>query len=92
VWGFVSGLLKSPEALREGLERMLEEEKNALRGDPNREVKIWLSKLAEVDRKRSAFRDMAAEGHFRNHYTILLTSEYARQIADTIDTFLQRVE
>ena len=49
---------------------MLEEEKNALRGDPNREAKIGLSKLAEVDRKRSAFHDMAAEGHFGNHYTM----------------------
>jgi hypothetical protein len=35
---------------------------------------------------------MAAEGRFRNHYTMLLTPEYARQIADTIDNFLQQVE
>ena len=63
VWGFVAELLKSPDLLREGLERMIEEEEEStLCGNPDRETKTWLSKLAEVDRKRSGFQDMAAEG------------------------------
>jgi DNA invertase Pin-like site-specific DNA recombinase len=32
------------------------------RGDPEREAKGWLDKLAEVDCKRSGFQEMAAEG------------------------------
>jgi site-specific DNA recombinase len=62
VWAFVSGLLKDPERLREGLERMMEEEKTGTRGDPERETNAWLEKLAEAERKRSGFQDMAAEG------------------------------
>jgi hypothetical protein len=83
-------IAEKPEALRRGKDVRGGEERPTRRS--NREAKIWLSKLAEVDCKRSAFRDMAAEGRFRNHYTMLLTSKYARRIADTIDDFLQRVE
>jgi site-specific DNA recombinase len=77
VWEFVSGLLKSPDALREGLERMIEEEKTVLRGNPDREAKTWLSKLAEVDRKRGGFQDMAAEG--------LITFEELREKLDALE-------
>ena len=62
VWDLVSGLLKDPERLREGLERMIGEERKDIGGDPDREARVWLEKLAEADRKRSGFQDMAAEG------------------------------
>jgi hypothetical protein len=62
VWEFVSGLLKNPEQLRDDLDKMIELERQGLRGDPDRESKAWLEKLYEVDRKRSGFQDMAAEG------------------------------
>jgi hypothetical protein len=42
VWGLVSGLLKDPERLREGLERLIEEESRGQRGDPLQEQKAWL--------------------------------------------------
>ena len=61
VWEFVSGLLKNPLRLRVGLEKMIEEKKENMRGDPDREARTWLDKLAEVDRKRSAFQDQQAE-------------------------------
>jgi hypothetical protein len=60
--GFVFGLLTDPEQLREDMERMVELERKNVRGDPEREAKVWLDKLAEADRKRSGFQDMAAEG------------------------------
>ena len=41
---------------------MVEIERKDVRGDPERETKVWLEKLAEADRKRSGFQDMAAEG------------------------------
>ena len=33
-----------------------------LRGNPEDEAKTWAKRLAEVDRKRSGFQDLAAEG------------------------------
>jgi site-specific DNA recombinase len=62
VWGFVSNLLKTPELLRAGLERLVEEERSATRGNPNREAEVWAKRLAEVDRKRSAYQDQQADG------------------------------
>jgi site-specific DNA recombinase len=62
VWGLISELLSEPERLREGLEAMIEEERKGMRGDPERESKAWLQQLAEVDRKRSGYLDLAAEG------------------------------
>ncbi|CAA9464590.1 MAG: hypothetical protein AVDCRST_MAG28-3899 [uncultured Rubrobacteraceae bacterium] len=62
VWELVSGLLKEPKSLREGLEKMIETERHSLHGDPDREKKSWLEKLAEVERKRSGFLDLAADG------------------------------
>jgi site-specific DNA recombinase len=62
VWAFVSALLTEPERLRSGLEAMIAQERQGLRGDPERETKVWLDKLAEAERKRSSFQDMAAAG------------------------------
>ena len=41
---------------------MIERERDGLRGDPDREAKTWAEKLADTDRKRARFQDMAAEG------------------------------
>jgi site-specific DNA recombinase len=62
VWDHVSGLMKDPEQLRDDLERMIELKREGLRGDPDREVKAWLKTLTDVNNKRAAFQDMAAEG------------------------------
>jgi len=62
VWQFVSTLMNDPEQLRSDLERMLELERQGLRGDPDRETRLWLEKLAEADRIRSGYQDLAAKG------------------------------
>jgi hypothetical protein len=63
VWHLVSDSLKDPVRLRTDLDAMIEQQRNArCGGDPEREVKVWLEKLAEVDRKRSAYQDQQAEG------------------------------
>ena len=59
VWEEVSSLLKEPERLRAGIERYIEQEH---RGDPEREMRVWAKRLADVDAKRSRYQDMAAEG------------------------------
>jgi len=62
VWEAVSGLMKDPEQLRSDLQRVIDHERRDIRGESQREAKVWLGKLAEVGRKRSGFQDMAAEG------------------------------
>ncbi len=63
VWEIVSGLMKNPEQLRADLERMIELEREGRRGgNPERETKAWLDKLAEADHKRGAYQDQQAEG------------------------------
>jgi len=61
-WELVSGLLKDPARLRTALAEMIEQERRALRGNPDCAAQTWLSQLAEVDRKRSRYQEMAAEG------------------------------
>jgi site-specific DNA recombinase len=91
VWEFVSGYLKDPEQLRSDLERMIELEREGLRGDPDQEAKVWLRKLAEVDQKRSGCQDMAAEGliAFDELRTKLAALEETRQTAQRELTALE---
>jgi site-specific DNA recombinase len=62
VWDLVSGLLSDPERLRKGLDAMIDEQRATLRGDPEREAKVWFERLAALDRKRGGYLDLAAEG------------------------------
>ena len=62
VWNLVLSLLRDPERLRAVLDKFIEEERKAHQGDPEREARAWLRKIAEVDRTRGRYQDMAAEG------------------------------
>jgi len=62
VWGLVCELLTDPERVRAGLEEMIERERNGSRGDPDREAKAWVEKLAEADRMRAGYQELAAKG------------------------------
>jgi chromosome segregation ATPase len=61
VWAYVREVLTQPERLEAGLQKLIDEKRSALRGDPERETKAWLQKLSEVDRKRARYQEMAAE-------------------------------
>jgi len=54
-------LLKDPEHIRRGLERMITLQREGAREDPVREAMACTEKLAEVESKRSRYQDMAAE-------------------------------
>jgi uncharacterized protein involved in exopolysaccharide biosynthesis len=41
---------------------MIAREPKGQRGDPNREAILWADTLAEVNRKRARFQEMAADG------------------------------
>jgi site-specific DNA recombinase len=62
IWELVSGLLKDPEHIRRGLERMIALQREGTKEDPEREAREWTEKLAEADSKRSRYQDIAAEG------------------------------
>ncbi len=62
VWDFVCGLLKEPARVRAGLDAMIEQEREGLRGDPDSEVKVRLDKLAEADEERRGYQRLAAKG------------------------------
>jgi site-specific DNA recombinase len=62
VWVFVSSLLKDPVLLRQGLTRLIEDEKRSLRSDPEKETAAWLERLSTLERKRRGFQEIAAEG------------------------------
>ncbi len=83
VWDLVLSLLRNPERLRTALDRLIEEERKIHRGDPEREARTWLEKLAEVDRIRARFQDMAAEGliSFEELRSKLAGLEETREIA-----------
>jgi chromosome segregation ATPase len=83
VWEFVSDLLKEPERLRGGLQKMIERKREAMRGDPDQEAKAWADKLAEVERMRARFQDMTAGGliEFDELRTKLTALEETREAA-----------
>jgi hypothetical protein len=58
----VCSILTDPKQLRDDLERLIEQERQSVRGDPEREVRTWLEKLSKIDRKRSRYIDLAADG------------------------------
>jgi hypothetical protein len=60
VWDLISDLLANPEQLRADLDKMIGLERDSLRGDPDKEQKVWLDKLAEADCKRARYQEMAA--------------------------------
>lgn len=62
VWEAVREALTNPEQLRVDLERMIDLEREGMRGDPEQEAKAWVDALAKADRKRSAYQDQQAEG------------------------------
>jgi site-specific DNA recombinase len=63
VWNFTYELLTKPEQLQADLERMIELKCEGVRGNPEREAKAWLNKLAETDRERRGYQRLAANGH-----------------------------
>jgi site-specific DNA recombinase len=62
VWEFVSILLKDPERIRAGMDRLIEQERNTRRGDPAREAEAWAQTIAECICVRGAYQDQQAAG------------------------------
>jgi len=98
VWELVSELLQDPQRVRDDLERMIEREREELRGDPEREAKTWLQKLSEVDQERRGYLRLAAKGRMTDEDldTELAELEEARRTAERelerLRSYRERIE
>jgi site-specific DNA recombinase len=62
MWEFVSRALKDPRRILAGIDALIERKRTELRGDPDRDAKVWLERLAEVDQERRGYLRLAAKG------------------------------
>jgi site-specific DNA recombinase len=62
MWAFVSRALKDPGRILAGMDTLIEQKRAELRGDPEREAKAWLERIAEVDQERRGYLKLAAQG------------------------------
>jgi hypothetical protein len=62
IWDFVCGMLKHPERIRAGIDRLIDQERAGRRSDPEREKVAWAEKAAECARLRGAYQDQQAAG------------------------------
>jgi hypothetical protein len=62
VWEAVKAVLLDPGRLERGLDAYLEAEKEKAGGDPEKEARVFTSRIAEVDRKRASYQDLVADG------------------------------
>jgi site-specific DNA recombinase len=63
IWSFVSGLLRDPERIRDGLNRLIENERANVGQDPERDAEFWSKKISEVEIERRGYHRLAAKGH-----------------------------
>jgi hypothetical protein len=62
VWDFVCGILKHPERISAGMDRLISQERYGRYSDPEREAAVWAEKAAECARLRGAYQDQQAAG------------------------------
>jgi site-specific DNA recombinase len=63
VWEFVSGLLRDPEKIKVGMNRLIEEERATRIGDPVQEARAWTQKIDECDHLRAGYQNQQAAGY-----------------------------
>jgi hypothetical protein len=99
VWGFVRGLLRDPERIRAGLDRLIEEERTQAGRDPERDAEFWSKKMTEVERR--GYHRLAAKGHMTDEELVAAlseldeireTAERELEAARARDEALQRLE
>ncbi len=73
VWGFVRGLLRDPERIRAGLDRLIEEERINAGRDPERDAEFWSRRITEVERR--GYHRLAVKGHMTDEELTAALSE-----------------
>jgi hypothetical protein len=84
MWDFVSTVLKDPGRILVGMDALIERKRAELRGDPEREARAWLERLAEMDQERRGYLKLAATGRMSEEELdeILADLEETRRTAE----------
>ena len=84
IWNFVSGLLRDPERIRDGLNRLIENERANVGRDPERDAEFWSRKISEVEVERRGYHRLAAKGHMTDEElsAALLDLDETRETAE----------
>jgi hypothetical protein len=91
VWGFVRGLLRDPERIRAGLDRLIEEERTDAGRDPERrDAEFWSRKMTETEVERRGYHRLAAKGHMTDQELVAALSEL-NEIRETAERELEAV-
>src|SRR5918998_3429808 len=88
VWGFLRGLLRDPERIRAGIDRLIEEERTDAGGDPERDAGFWSRKMTEVEVERRGYHRLAAKGHMTDEELAAALSELD-EVRDTAERELE---
>ncbi len=75
VWGFVRGLLRDPERIRAGIDRLIEEERVDTGRDPERDAEFWSKKITEAEVERRGYHRLAVKGHMTEEELVAALSE-----------------
>jgi site-specific DNA recombinase len=95
VWGFVRGLLRDPDRIRAGLDRLIDEERAEAGRDPQRDAQFWSRKITEAEVERRGYHRLAAKGHMTDEELVAALSELddVRETAEReLETALAREE
>jgi hypothetical protein len=71
----VDGLLRDPERIRAGLDRLIEEERTEAGRDPKKDAQFWSKKITESDAERRGYHRLAAKGHMTDEELTAALSE-----------------
>jgi site-specific DNA recombinase len=75
VWEFVYRLLRDPERIRAGLDRLIEEERTNAGRDPVRDAEFWSRKITEAEAERRGYHRLAVKGHMTDEELAAALSE-----------------
>jgi site-specific DNA recombinase len=75
VWEFVCGLLRDPERIRAGLDRLIEEERSNAGREPERDEEFWSRKITEIEVERRGYHSLAAKGQMTDEELASALSE-----------------
>jgi arginine decarboxylase-like protein len=71
----VGGLLRDPERIRAGLDRLIEEERTEAGRDPKKDAQFWSKKITESEAERRGYHRLAVKGHMTDEELAAALSE-----------------
>ncbi len=71
----MGGLLRDPERIRAGLDRLIEEERTEAGRDPKKDAQFWSKKITESEAERRGYHRLAAKGHMTDEELTATLSE-----------------